>query len=183
MVMPNRAKVFPRGYSGGQADSQPVHRTREGDPDVTRLWNQYTSPNNQSTAWSFRREVIAQAKRLLNGTPNWFLCQDVNPLVKEYNYQFLIDTLRFIGKGQRRISIHSWPTLLSNHPVEGLDDVRERHEIADIFEQLGLTTSVTALIQMWCTHPHGFDDMICTLNLLFGDLPVRVDQDDTKTAY
>lgn len=175
MAMPNRVKLFPRGYSGGQSSNDPTHTTRGGDPIVTQLWEQYTSPNNQSTAWSFRRQVIQAAKRLLSGRPNWFVKQDTNKLVKAYNYQFLLDTLRFIGTGRRRISIHAWPDLLSNHPIEGLDDVQERHDIADVFTQLGLTTSIDALIQMWCRHPHGFDDMVCTLNLLFGELPMKVD--------
>jgi len=176
MGMPNKTKVFPRGYSGGQQQNDPTHRNRGGDPRVTDLWRQYTSPNNQSSAWSFRRKAIMVAKQMLAGRPNWFIQQDTNELVREYNYQFLIDTLRFIGTGKRRISIHAWPDLLSNHPVAGLNDVSERHEIADVFEQLKLTTSIEAMLQLWCSHPHGFDDMVCTLNLLFGDLPLKVEQ-------
>lgn len=174
MAMPNSVKVFPRGYSGGQSQTTDRHTTRMGDERINTLWEQYTSPENYSETWEFRRLVIQSAKRLLSGRPNWFLSQDQNPMVMEYNYHFVLDTIRFIASGYRRISIHAWPDLLTNHPKAAIDGVRERHEIADVFEELALTTSADAIIQAWCSHPHGFDDMVCTLNLLFGDLPLRV---------
>lgn len=173
MGMPNRAKVFPRGYSGGQADSQPDHKTRDGDPEITRLWSQYTSPNNQSTAWSFRRQVIESAIRLLNFRPNWFVMQDTNPNISDYNYRFILDTLRFIATGRRHISIHSWPDLLSNKPSQP-QEVSRRHGIEDTFEYHQLSRNACDIVQQWCSHPHGFDDMVWTLNLLFGDLSVKV---------
>jgi len=174
MAMPNSVKMFPRGYSGGQSQSTNQHSTRSGDRETNDLWNEYTAPENHSQTWAYRKRVIQCAKRLFGGRPSWFLSQDVNPMVVEYNYHFVLDTIRYIATGYRRISIHAWPDLLANHPKAAVDEVRERHDIADAFEQLALTTSADALIQAWCKHPHGFDDMICTLNLLFGDLPLRV---------
>lgn len=173
MPMPNRAKVFPRGYSGGQSDSQPVHQTREGDKAITQLWRQYTSPENHTTAWSFRQKVIQAAVRLLNTRPNWFILQDHNPNISSDNYGFIIDTLRFIATGSRRISIYSWPDLLSNQPDYD-ENVEQRHAIADVFADYDLSRDICTLIQRWCAHQHGFDDMVWTLNLLFGDLDVKV---------
>jgi len=175
MGMPNRVKAFPRGYSGGQSDTPDKHETRTGDTEVNKLWEKYTSPVNNSTTWAFRRQVLACAKRLLGSHRNWFVAQERNALVTQYNYQFVLDTLRYIGTGRRRISIHAWSDLLINYPVGGLDDVSERHEIADLFERLNLQTSTVAMLQLWSQHPGGIDDMLCTLNLLFGDLPLKKD--------
>lgn len=179
MPMPNRAKLFPRGYSGGQAESVRTHTQRGGDSEVVKLWDAYTDPQNHSELWTFRRWAIRVAHQMFheNGL-NWFITQDTNPMVHEYNYQFLIDTLRFIGTGRRQISIHAWPDLVSNHPVKGLNDVSTRHAIADTLKDLGNTTDVDALIQMWCSREGGFDDMVCTLNILFGDLPLKVTADE-----
>lgn len=175
MAMPNNVKVFPRGYSGGQSKAGPTHRTREGDPVVNQLYDQFTAPVNNAKMWSFQRRVVQTAVRLFSGRDNWFMAQDRNPMVQQYNYQFLIDTLRFIGTGRRRIPIHAWPDLLSNYPVEGLDDVAERHDVASVFVDLGLSTSSDALIQMWCQRPNGISDLMYTLHLLFGDVPVKID--------
>lgn len=173
MPMPNKVKVFPRGYSGGQADSLPSHRTRSGDPEINRLFDLYTQHGVRSTDWTFRREVVKAAKRLMSGHTNWFTRQDSNRMVTAYNYQFLLDTVRFIATGQRRISIHSWPDLLSNVEEEGLAQVSERHDIADLFTKMALSTSADAMIQKWCSQRKGFDDMMNTLFLLFGEIHVR----------
>lgn len=175
MPMPNRVKVFPRGYSGGQSTRPDRHKTRSGDAEINALWEQYNQPVNQSTAWSFRKKVIQAAKRLLGGNTNWFLSQDHNPMLFEYNYQFVIDTLRFIATGSRRISIHAWPDLVTNYPEGQVADVSERHDVADMFESAALTTSTDVLIQLWCSRTGGFDDMICTLYILFGDIPLKIE--------
>lgn len=168
----NAVKVFPRGYSGGQSRNQSNFTNRGGDAEMSELWAVYSAPNNQSTGWSFRKRVLKTAKRLLTDNSNWFIAQDKNPNVVEYNYQFVVDTLRFIGTGRRQININAWGDLVSHAPTGGLKGVSERHEIADIFRTLQLTTSVDALIQLWCSHPKGFDDLINSINILFGDISV-----------
>jgi hypothetical protein len=177
MAMPNAVKLFPRGYSGGQAQSRARFTERGGDEEISALWERYTSPLNQSTQWSFRAKVIGAAKRLLSGNRSWFLSQDQNPYVAEYNYQFVIDTLRFIATGRRRLSVHAWRDLVSHAPASGLASVEERHAIADAFETFKLNTSVDQLLQLWLAQPGGFDDLINTLNILFGDIHIRVDHD------
>lgn len=173
MVMPNAVKIFPRGYSGGQSQYKLRYSTRGGDVEITELWDRYTSPQNHSNTWSFQRRVIKAAKRLLSSTPNWFIAQDTNEYLDKYNYEFIIDTIRFIGTGRRRMGVYTWRELVSNKPTKYKYDAEERHDIAELFSRLKLTSSASALIQMWCSHPNGFDDMMNTLNILFGDLPVR----------
>lgn len=173
MVMPNPVKVFPRGYSGGQSSSIARDETRQGDPEVSRLYDVYTGPANPSNTWEFRKQVIKAAVRLFGGSTNWFLRQDPNPMVTEYNYQFLLDTLRFIATGHRRIAIYGWPDLISNYSAGSLPAVRERRDIANAFRELALTTSTEDLLQLWCQRRGGFDDLMQTLNLLFGDVKVK----------
>lgn len=173
MTMPNAVKVFPRGYSGGQAGSLGAHSLRDGDESVAALFREFTSHNNKSVTWEFRKRVIAEAKRLLSGNVNWFIKQDSNALVQAYSYQFLLDTVRFIATGRRKMSIHLWPDLVGSHPEGGLASVSERRDVADTFGALALSTSADAMIQRWCTHPGGFDDLMYSINLLFGDVHLR----------
>jgi hypothetical protein len=175
MAMPNKVKVFPRGYSGGQSKTVNADRKRVGDPEVDVLFEEFTSHANNSMHWVFRKRVIKCAKRLLSGSSNWFIQQDINPLVTAYNYQFLLDTLRFIATGRRRISIHAWPDLLAHWSEDSLAQVNERHDIADMFRELALSTSTDALLQKWCSNPKGFDDLMYSLNLLFGEAHIKAE--------
>jgi len=177
-MMPNAVKIWPRGYSGGQADSSVQYDTREGDPQMVALFNQYTNPESGSTGWEFRRQVIEVAMRLLKSNGNWFIKQDTNPMVQDYNYQFLQDTLRFIATGHRHIAIYSWQDLLTHTPDQGLKDAHSRHDISDQFRNLALDRSIEALIQKWLSWPKGFDDFVFSLHLMFGRIDMRYDYDD-----
>lgn len=175
-------RVYPFGfYGGGQAAPQTTHETRHGDPQVVKLWSIYTQGGNNSEDWTFRSRVIACAKRLFDQTPNWFTMQDRNRFVQEYNHLFIIDTLRFIATGRRNINIHTWPDLVSYYPdADNGDYIRRRHGIADQIRDLSIDTKTDAILQNWCKRPGGFDDMMCSLNILFGDLPLRVSKTATE---
>lgn len=176
MPMPNQVKVFPRGYSGGQSIKAPTHQPRDGDAEIEKLFAEYCGPAAHTKSWEFRRKVIAAAKRLMSGTNNWFIQQDSNPMVDAYNYQFLVDTLRYIATGRRRISIHSWPDLMSHGTEVALVNVTARRDIIDTFADLALSMSIDALIQKWCSHPGGFDDFMYSLNILFGEAHLKNEQ-------
>lgn len=167
MSMPNIVKERqPLGYSGGQSESLPVMAFRAGMPEVVALFEAYCAPAAATKTWAFRKEIIKLASRLFSGGSNWFISVDQDTTVQEYNYQFVLDTVRYIATGRRRISIHSWPDLITHCEASAID--REHNEVRHLFRELALTTTHSELIQRWCQHPGGCDDLMFTLNILFG---------------
>ena len=175
MSMPNRVRMFPRGYSGGQSTTIVEDDVRSGDPEVVALFDEYCKPANAGATWGFRKRVLKAAKRLFSGDINWFIRQDTNRKVRDYNYEFLLDTIRFIATGQRRISVLSWGDLIQNHPEDTYLSVRERHGIADAFRDYALKTNAAEMIQRWCSWPGGVDDMVFSLHWLFGEIRIKPD--------
>lgn len=167
MTMPNPVKERGPGYAGGQATSAPMYAFREGHPEVVKLYKEFTGPGAQVKNWQFRSRVIKLAVKLISGRSNWFIGIDSDTSVQEYNYEFILDTVRFIATGKRKISIHSWPMLISHHPEDGTPE--EHADIRKLFHTLALTTNHTDLIQRWCTQPNGIDDLMFSLNILFGN--------------
>jgi hypothetical protein len=161
-------------YSGGQARAGRRYVTSVRDPRVQDLFTEYTNFPQRTAYWEFRSRVIQEAVRLLSGNYNWFILQDNNAQVVDWNYKFLMDTIRFIATGRRQVSIHQWPMLLSDEPPAGLSLVGGRRDIADLFKTLALQTSTEAMIQKWCMQPKGFDDLMFTLHLLFGKATIRI---------
>ncbi|MOA25787.1 hypothetical protein D3C78_1465350 [compost metagenome] len=119
--------------------------------------------------------MVDLALVLFGGNYNWFIRQDNNGLILDHNYAFLIDTVRYIATGKRRLSIHTWPMLLTAEPPAGLHLIEERKEIAVLFQTLALNTGTHAMLQRWLSHKGGFDDMMYTMNMLFGTVPTKVD--------
>lgn len=179
MSMPNIVKTSGPGYSGGQVNSIPAFHSRDGHPEVVALYNDFTAPGAQVKNWAFRKRIIQLATKLISGKNNWFIALDSDTRIQEYNYEFILDTVRFIATGKRRISIYSWPLLIS-HPEDNVLK-GEHSEIRKLFKELALSTSHTVLIQKWCQQPGGIDDLMFSLNILFGDRRVR-DLDSTVPA-
>lgn len=166
-----------RDYSGGQFKAAQRFTMRQGDPRVHQLYLDFTTYPRETIYWSFRRKVVDLAQQLFSGNFNWFIRQDTNALITDQNYMFLLDTVRFIATGHRRLSIYTWPTLLSYEVPLGAS-VDSRKEISDLFIELALNTDVNTIIQKWLSHKNGFNDLMYTLNMLFGNIPEKVSKEE-----
>lgn len=174
----NAVKPFDanREYSGGQAKAQQRFTMRQGDPRVVDLFVEYTNFPRRTVHWEFRKRVIDLARILFNGNYNWFIRQDNNAYITEHNYAFLQDTVRFIATGRRRLSIHTWPMLLTAEPASGLQLIEDRRVISELFKDLGLSTNNNNVLQKWLSQENGFDDLMYTLNMLFGSIPEKINK-------
>lgn len=172
-----RPTASMRQYSGGQNKAEPKFRMRQGFDEVNYLYMEYTNFPQRSSYWMFKKKVVMLAAKIFNsyGDMNWFLVQDLNASLHAQNINFIKDTLRFLATGRRRISIHSWPMLITSEYASGVHEDRSIG-IRGIFLELGLDTTKTNndLIQLWLSHPGGFDDLMFSLNMLFGNQPEKI---------
>lgn len=175
-VRPFSNRADGKGYSGGQ--NQTVRRLAlvEGDKRVDVLFLEYVNATAGSIHWEFRSRFIRLTQDLLKGDVNWFLKQDGNPIITDMRMAFLLDTVRFIHTGKRRVSIYSWNSMLEMDNGATVD-VLKRQDMREHFKDLDATTheSMTndTFIQKWLTHKGGFDDMAFTINYLFGTKAVN----------
>lgn len=173
MTMPNEVKNTPfGGYQGGHAGSLPSEAFRKGHPMVVALYREYTGAATQVANWEFRKRIIGLAVKMFGNRGNWFIEADNEPTIQDYNYEFILDTVRFIATGQRRISIHAWPDLIGHNQPDAIP--REHTEVRKLFRDLALATDTASLIQQWCSKPRGIDDLMLTMNILFGNRVTQV---------
>lgn len=160
-----------RGYSGGEYIFPPGQETHQGHPDITALYQDYMK--NRSFDWGFAKRTLILAVRFFDPAKGFdFKKQDTNPMVVNYNYRFLVDTLRFIATGRREMDITLWGEIMTDLP-DPEDDVNQRHLLKDVINQYDIDLRPTALVKQWCTHNGGLHDMVISLHLLFGDRIVR----------
>lgn len=170
-MMPNIVKALPREYSGGQSPTRVEREVHDGVPEVEELWADYTGDILRSESWVIRKRILAVARKYMRG---FFLHQDHNEAIQDYNYDFLLDTLRFVVEGERRLSVWTWLELVTHENPEP-KDVSERFGIRNYLKEHGLLSmSYDELIQRWCSHPNGIDDMMVSLNIIFGRVTRRV---------
>lgn len=130
---------------------------------------------NKSGSWETRRKGVAVAKHLLGRTFNAFVMRQLDrSFLYGRRFDFIVDTLRYIETGKRTISVDNWYELLDEYPepnkqCSGTPHMRQTFNLYPVLTDPNF-------ISRWCSHPKGYEDMICTLNIIAGsprstDLP------------
>lgn len=143
------------------------HGLRNENPDVVTLWKQYRAIVSREAPIKLVLEAISTAKRCFGGDfYQWMTVQvTANPDITDYRVSFLRDTLRFVSGQNREFGLNTWNTLLG---VANGDDLQSIDTKRDQFNDVVIPKTTVELISRWLEQPNGADDMIHTLNLLFG---------------
>lgn len=164
---------YPRGYlavvdSAGLGIQGQTNELNElpFDPEVEALYKLFINRTVSTTSWQFRARVVTCAARLFGNFHQWLALQAVgNDFIYDLNFEFLKDTVQFIRTGHRDMSVFNWQELLMEHP-----DARPGAASPRRLDEFRLTDSAEFenVIGMWCSKEGGFEDMICTVHVLYG---------------
>jgi hypothetical protein len=157
--------VHPRLFATRQKGGANVIMS-EGDATVVTLYELYANRLVDSTAWTYRRRVLDAALRLFDRFDEWLLVQSENAHMRGYNLEFIQDTLNFIRTGQRAMSIETWLELL--HEQGDVEQGALDPRAAKTYFTLQAGEDTVQLLQNWCAQPRGFQDLVCTLHVMFG---------------
>lgn len=144
----------------------------EPSPDtlIIESWMLMLTDRGEATnSWDFRRKVINRALDRLRYLPDWLAAQDGNSKLTKQMRAFLEDTVKFINTGKRPMSLTARLACLATE--RSMDTV-------PTFVQTRHTPSLKKMLAIkpedymwhWLKHDGGFNDMVCTLNVLFGDI-------------
>lgn len=190
-------RVYPRGFLGAnigvriQDTLRPFNsmlQTHVYHPDMFKPpsspvevnWNieemyRYMLKTPLATANMQFRERVFRLALFSFGTRDWYSwvkAQYEGPATGELHAEFIEDTLVYLRTGKRRMQPHVWASLLQlsdiGTNVNNMESIRaffvdpqdkskmKKYDIVDI-------------IQMWCSHEGGIEDLAQTLHVLFGD--------------
>lgn len=168
--MPNAVR-YPRGYIrtisvDGIGNSTNSVETLPSDPLLANLYKLYTSRSVNADSWEFRALVIQRCSQLFGRFYHWLWTQlSANDCIYDFNLDFLYDTVNYIRTGKRIVSLQTWFDMLLEHP-------EEQHGVASANRatrfNLNDSKEFDDFISLWCAHPDGFNDMLCTAHVLFG---------------
>jgi hypothetical protein len=157
--------IHPRLFATASPSGQNIVIS-EGDSTVVTLYELYVNRLTNTTSWMYRKRVLQAALRLFGRMDEWLYTQSGNAHARGYNLEYIQDTLDFIRTGKRELSNETWIELLHEQ-----DDVQQGALDArgpKSFFALKAGEDTPQLLQRWCAQPGGFQDLICTLHVLFG---------------
>lgn len=146
---------------------------------IEYLYNEHVKRDrSNSISFDFRENVLAVILTAF-GTENflyWFQTQLACPATGNIHRHFLDDTLRFITTGRREMSIENWHALVVV-PSDVQTNVTKMSPIAATFfypdgntAKKPQNTRLIEVVQQWCTQPRGFEDLIGTAHVMFGNI-------------
>lgn len=146
----------------------------KGIPQIDNLWQQYEERIKFITSFEFREDILKTAL-VCFGTLSffdWCNLQNKNIYFTSLHKKFLNDTFNFIETGNRSINILSWKSLLSLKEV-GPNDTPLEYNINDFFrvsqgEDYRRSFRLADALSEWVSKENGFEDLLLTLNILFG---------------
>lgn len=174
----HKAHVYPRGFMSGarnddiegalEMTGKPVTVEVEGDHIIMGLFNEYQAKAYIRHSPDFQLQVVKRMIQLMGPLNLWTERQvSRNRFLYDQNYEFLVDTLKFIHTGQRSISnLMTWYQLLSEYPnaIPGITQDRWNSIMRKISSR-----PTEELFARWLSHPTGFDDIMMTAFIMFGD--------------
>ena len=133
------------------------------------LYNRYVNRTENTNCWEFRQKAIDNAIRAFGDIKQWLNLQQFNTHLCDIAFDFIHDTVRYINTGERTVSTHTAGALIqaavNNRVIGGGYTGRVVRQVilAD-----ALKVKPENLIQTWLSYEGGFEDMLCTMYILFG---------------
>lgn len=128
----------------------------------------FSDPDNDNRSWVVKRSALRLAKLMMGDNfREWCRKSVTTGSYHQRNDDFLVDTLRFIHTGNRSLSVRSWKDLLPG--VLDSERVDQLYRVKRESFPYPVPYSMSECLSLWCAHPKGLEDMVCTLDVLFGD--------------
>lgn len=163
--MGKQTVVFPRLYSiyvPGDDKAEPINS--RGDETVTELFRVYESGVIPINNMDFRLRVLDCAMRLFGDFHEWMLLQRNNPNLLGHNVGFLSDCIKYITTGKRDLQALTWLGLVTERSTH----TTLAHHMTLPELSVSKDVDTAQVIQLWCSRPNGFEDLVVALFLFFG---------------
>jgi len=141
--------------------------------DVEALWKGLCSGNKFISNEKFRESILVAALTSFgtNDFYEWVTLQTKNQYLGNEHIRFINDTFNFIKTGQRSLNILMWLQLLAGSSDPSASSVKINLEYFGTNKPLHRkeNANIKDTIIKWVSQPNGFEDLLGTMHILFGD--------------
>lgn len=157
-------------------DKDPLAKYRFS-PVVGDLYHRWASNTTLLRDFDFRHEILAAAF-VSFGTYNfhsWLMLQNEQPTLSDLHRAYLLETLDYLfTDNQRKINNVSWLRMLeaSGDPNGVFIDIRKyfrQDGMGYSSSEIKLPTNLRDILRIWTSKERGFEDLLLSLYVIFGD--------------
>jgi hypothetical protein len=161
-------KVYGYYPLGFRRVLRPGERKLDSGPDdaVTLQYVKWQQDRAGFRSWATHEEAIKLAIQLFGDFTVWLREQQTNEKLSRHGWEFLLETIRFINTGERRINVHTHASLILMD-VESFRTLPQSERKVKLVDEL--QDSAETVLAQWLRQPNGFSDMLCSLTVFFGN--------------
>lgn len=151
--------------------------------EINDIYEDWRGDATLMKSMEFRERIIKAAKDAFNSYSiyQWFLMQGNTETLTELHQKFIYDTLAFVQGQKRAIEAVQWIRLLeASEKTQGVKINVDRYFDNVNFKQEAKFSSsaLSTFLVLWTSRPNGFEDLMITLFVIFGDRPYVTDVAD-----
>lgn len=151
--------------------------------EINDIYEDWRGDTTLMKSMEFRERIIKAAKDAFNSYSiyQWFLMQGNTETLTELHQKFIYDTLAFVQGQKRAIEAVQWIRLLeASEKTQGVKINVDRYFDNVNFKQEAKFSSsaLSTFLVLWTSRPNGFEDLMITLFVIFGDRPYVTDVAD-----
>ena len=155
--------------------------------EVDDLYEEWSKNNTLIKTIEFREKIIKAAKNAFNNISiyNWLNIQKYANTVTSTHVNFISETIGFVLGFPRSIQTSQWIRLLEvSEKAQSINlDIDKYFNKNNIQNQVKFSSSLlTDFIVTWVSQPNGFEDMLLSLYVIFGDRPAVTDVADKNIS-
>lgn len=153
MAMPISAHRFPAAV--------------DGIDFITDLYNERKGKAEHTRTFDFFKRAAEQCAYTYGDFHQWARVHAVAAKISTTQFDFIIDTIRFIKTGRRTMNLSNWIRVVKYDPDIQITESQHAVRLELIAKALdGVSNNP---VPCWCSHEGGLDDLIITTALMFGD--------------
>lgn len=134
---------------------------------IKELYDKRYDPSCNTQSWHYRQQVLRVAKKAFGRHfGDWVYRQIKSGYLYGRRLEFVLDTLGYIQGQSRTLSLTNWYELLEEDVRP--DTMAQNARTLASLKKYPFSTTVNTLVH-WCACEKGIEDMVCTLNILFGE--------------
>ena len=157
MVMPLSAHRFPAALKG--LDS------------VRDVYMERKSKLGSTQDFEFFKRAATTCAYTYGDFLQWARVHAMAAKISVTQFDFILDTIRFIKTGRRVMALSNWARVVKFEPNLQVTEAQHSARLKMIeYELAGLPTSP---ISLWCSHEGGLDDLILATAIMFGGIQTR----------
>lgn len=165
--------ILSTGYMMMPLSAHRYPSTLDGIDFISELYKERVGKAEHTRTFDFMKRAAEQCAYVYGDFLQWARVHAIAAKISTTQFDFIIDTIRYIKTGRRTMNLSNWARVVKYDPDIQITESQHAVRLQIVAEALGEVSSNP--IPQWCSHEGGLDDLIITTALMFGD--------NTKSAY